>query len=188
MTEQALWRNQLHAHSLCASCKKQDAYTLAGRWLCAECTEKVNAQYKERYLDNRESINARRRAKIAERKAAGICINCGNRPAAPGKTRCEICLAKWRKYTAKCRAMQGVNIPRGGNGMCFTCNAAPSVDGYRLCPQCLAQTRLSAAKGRAKALEKKVGGGHLWEKLDGVIFQKQTESADTAKFSAPELL
>ena len=34
----------LKAMKRCVCCGKQDAYTLVGRWRCAECSEK-NAQY-----------------------------------------------------------------------------------------------------------------------------------------------
>lgn len=30
----------LKEHHICPRCKKQDAYTLAGRYYCAECAEK----------------------------------------------------------------------------------------------------------------------------------------------------
>lgn len=39
MTE-AEWKNALKAHHICPNCKSVDAYTMAGRRLCANCAEK----------------------------------------------------------------------------------------------------------------------------------------------------
>jgi predicted amidophosphoribosyltransferase len=38
-----------------------------------------------------------------KKNAAGLCAICG-KPAVPGKTRCEICAEKNRRYQAKYRA------------------------------------------------------------------------------------
>ena len=46
----------LKSHHLCTRCKTQDAYTLAGRAVCADCAEKMAEKARER---RKTSVNGK---------------------------------------------------------------------------------------------------------------------------------
>ena len=130
------YRALLKKHHLCRECKCQDAYTYAGRTLCAACAEKDRAR-KERLRESREYRGKEVRwhkDMAARREAAGLCVRCGKNPPLEGLTVCDACRRRGRKYSEKARRKRGVQ-PRG-NGMCWQCNKRPCEDGKGLCKSC----------------------------------------------------
>lgn len=158
MTPQAEYRRWLHSKGLCCDCKGRDAFTMNGRWRCAECGEKYN-QRKAKIRDRakeKAAVNSRN----AARRAAGLCVQCG-KPAVEGKSRCKRCLER------DCRAQKErfrrrhpeVNLPRGDNGFCYLCNKKPALDGQTLCQSCR-ETRAAQALTLPRGRE-----GHFWKRL-----------------------
>ena len=156
-------------HHYCVSCKAVDAYTLAGRPLCARCAAKKAADEREKKartnLRERRQRNQRRRK---ERwKEAGRCASCGKplpSKAYPYLT-CERCRAKDRERRRLKREKAG-GVSRSEYkelGLCVTCGR-PRVkdktgwDGKEilLCERCYANALKWAEAGR-KAFEEKHG-------------------------------
>lgn len=119
---------------LCPKCGREDAYTMAGRVMCAECAEKarIKAERRRKDPDKRETMyNSVKSIKHA-RKADGLCPECGGKPV-DGRVRCVSCTIKSMAYKRKCR---GGPIPRGEYGVCWTCNRESALPGKRLCKSC----------------------------------------------------
>lgn len=56
------------------------------------------------YRAHREEMIAAAKLRYYERKAHGMCVECGEKPARPGKTRCAECAAFRTTYDAARRA------------------------------------------------------------------------------------
>ena len=118
------------------------------RTLCAECGRKRRAADRERYArakaqgllyggkcaeSRRKSARAKSKRRYKARTAAGLCVKCGRRPPAEGRTRCEACLARrnaaerdqWASRRAGGACGQ-CGAPAGGAARCDTCAAAQS--------------------------------------------------------------
>lgn len=166
MTKQAEYRRWLHSKGLCCDCKQRDAFTLNGRWRCAECGEKYNQRQSERRKAGAQAKeNASARAQYAERKATGLCVQC-RKPAVSGKARCPRCLkrdCKAKKESFRRRHPE-TNLPRGDNGFCWLCNKKPSLDGQRLCQSC---RDLCAAQALKLPRDR---SGHFWKALNYATF------------------
>lgn len=72
-----------------------------------------------------------------ERRAKGLCGRCGAKPAIPGRTCCEECTFKRKRYTIAhadhLYAVQNERIhKRRAMGLCVACGA--EAFGKRLCP------------------------------------------------------
>lgn len=72
-----------------------------------------------------------------ERRAKGLCGRCGARPAMPGRTCCEECTIKRKRYTIAhadhLYAVQNERThKRRAAGLCVVCGA--EAFGKRLCP------------------------------------------------------
>lgn len=81
------------AHGICANCGR--TWAEPGRVLCAECARKKAAS-KRRYDPDGTRRTAYVDALRAERRAAGLCIDCG-KPLDGLHTRCSQCLARMRE-------------------------------------------------------------------------------------------
>ena len=136
MTSQE-YRALLKKNHLCRYCKQQDAYTLAGHPLCAECTEKDRIrQRKRREKDSGEKNRQHSKAIREQRAAAGLCTYCGKRMAPPGRSTCITCSTKQKERNRQRDIDKGMNWPRGANGYCWICNKRMAIEGRRLCPEC----------------------------------------------------
>ncbi len=162
MSPQAEYRRWLHSKGLCVDCKQRDAFTMNGRWRCAECGEKYNQRTSElrkggRGKKEQEAANRRN----AERREAGLCVQCG-KPAVSGKTRCLRCLEQNRRSAARKfrRQYPETNFPRGDNGICYLCNKQPALEGKKLCQSCY---DLRAAQALKLPRDR---NGHFWKKLN----------------------
>ena len=141
MTE-AEYRALKKKHHICPHCGKQDAYTLAGRTLCAECAERerVRKETSRKAPEARKKENEYAKAERARRRAANLCLYCGKRPAAQGHTMCGVCLAKQRRYKNRRDREKGRRMwdERTNGTGCFMCGE-PCVEGKKLCEKHMIQ-------------------------------------------------
>lgn len=136
----------------CVVCHRQDAYTLAGRSVCATCAERHNQAGLKYNEAHRETINQAARDRTASRKLAGLCTRCGKRKPMNGRAMCDVCLA--RKRRQRRRRIEGTKIPRSERnwyGLCTIC-CRPVKEGlttadrpYKLCERCT-ENRVKASK------------------------------------------
>ena len=81
----------LKARGRCVECA-QPAF--AGRTLCAECLYKLSLRNISRTLTDEQKLKQRDavQRRYEALKAAGMCVQCGKKPAANGRIRCPACL------------------------------------------------------------------------------------------------
>lgn len=123
---------------VCTRCGQEDAYTMAGRKLCADCCDRariVNNRY--RITDKGRETQRRCEArKVARRREEGLCIRCGKRKAKAASCLCHYCTAKAAERAREKRMASSANWPRGSNGYCYTCNKRPAASGRKICETC----------------------------------------------------
>ena len=151
-------------HHYCISCKKVDAYTMAGHAMCADCAAERTAEEKlrEGRLEKRRKNQKKR---VQRRKESGLCTNCGKplpKRGYPYLT-CERCRAKDRDRRRRKREATGAlsQAMYKELGLCVTCGR-PRVknkvgwDGREimLCERCYANSQKWAAAGRNAFVEK----------------------------------
>jgi len=140
-----------HSHGRCAECGKADAYTIGGRYRCAECAEK-RRQWDAR--KDREKENAKARDLRADRRENGQCTKCGVQlPSGNTYLMCSRCRALDRVRSERKRRSAGVE-PRSESfdrGVCYLCQqpldggtAAWSVRPLRVCLACARKSKASA--------------------------------------------
>ena len=159
------------AQGLCPRCGERSPEL--GRALCDGCAEKRNradrardARLRAAGKPRRDSARAaeyereRTRREREEKRARGLCIRCGTRPAAPDRASCEPCLEKRREADRKNYAAgKAAGLPYGGAdpdarkkyararskriqkartdaGLCIRCGARPPADGGATCIPC----------------------------------------------------
>lgn len=71
------YRDRLHARGLCIRCRQPLEPERAGKMLCAACADYDCAAHRARYH---------------RLKNDGVCVSCGKRMAAKGRTLCKPCL------------------------------------------------------------------------------------------------
>lgn len=124
----------LRKNHFCARCRTQDAYTIAGHYYCAECSEK-NKESLKKYRQDPEKYSAMK-AKSKERydrlKSAVLCVTCGQ--PSGGKTYCDKCRVKLNAARKRSKAKHGTatRVP----GFCYHCKDVPCVEGKKLCKDC----------------------------------------------------
>lgn len=128
----------LKSHHLCTRCKTQDAYTLAGRAVCADCAEKMAEKARERRKTNKRYLELAKQRK-RERIENGFCPICGkpSDPAGDYKM-CAVCRAKYAKQDEKYRdKVKPDRVRRNAEiGVCMKCCAAPVIPGRKVCADC----------------------------------------------------
>ena len=130
------------AAGLCVKCGRVPA--LPERTQCEPCAERRLAADRARHARARAEGKTRRdseaarladrergRRRRAERRAAGLCIRCGNIPPEEGRSMCEPCRDDRRAAKRARRA------ERRAAGLCETC-AAPVNGGAAYCGPCAA--------------------------------------------------
>lgn len=135
------------AHGICYSCHHEDA-VIAG--LCGKCYYLTNERAHAYRQKNREVLNAKGNEYRAKKRAAGLCVSCGMRPAEPGRKYCEKCLAKDRRRGFIKRAEKRISRPPN---QCKLCEK-DRVPGYCYCPEHLERKRESAARMRERSHQK----------------------------------
>lgn len=163
-------RRLLRGLGLCVECKQKDAYTMAGRRLCAECAERQNENKRRRYQESaaiRDEKAAEAKARRQERREGRLCTTCGTPlPSTyyPYVT-CEQCRSDKRERSMRARRETGI-MPKYKNaeaGLCVRCGK-PRMDGLtawggepiQLCEKCYRDTCAASVIGR-KAAERKLG-------------------------------
>lgn len=167
------YRELLKRNHLCTICKKQDAFTLAGRSLCQDCAEKTRLAKKAEREAEPEKIKARKKAYREKYIAEHKCVRCGRqlREDYPLKT-CKTCLVKqsnrWKKYIIKTKGFDEYlrRSTRGKNGLCCKCNKKP-IEIEAMCKECYEKT-IIVAKENLKAIDME---NHIWRRLNRLIFK-----------------
>lgn len=111
MRERRQW---LREHHLCVECKKEDAYTMAGRRCCAECAEKR----RKTVYDPVPKPPREPKIPKSEWVSYGLCQKCGRHPIAEKTLAwsdrptvlCEDCFAKFSALGKRNAAMQRENF------------------------------------------------------------------------------
>lgn len=121
----------LKKNHFCLDCRKQDAYTFAGRTYCYECSEKRRANARAYRATNHERLAEARRKRYMDRKANRECVVCGRalRTLEMG-VMCAGCEARNNNRTKK-----AYNPKRAWN-MCCQCTKMPPLAGKKLCAEC----------------------------------------------------
>lgn len=120
------------SRKICHNCYKKDAYTMGGRWLCAECAAK-QAEWKHNNVDPIKR-NERRRELRQIRIANHECAECGHKlPEDYNFKICAHCRAKKKNNSHKNNPNM---FTRGQYGICWSCNKRPVKEGKRLCEIC----------------------------------------------------
>lgn len=153
----AFWKSQ----SRCVACHKQDAFTLAGRVRCAECTVKsreAKIAHRER---NRDRLLEKSRNWYSRMKAERRCTNCG-RPVEGKYSTCAGCRAWQRAVYAERAAKRKVPKSIAADcGICGVCNKRPAAEGKRTCPECYERNMKNLEKANA-AIER---DKHPWRRM-----------------------
>lgn len=152
-------------HGICVSCGQYDA--VPGKTMCEVCAAK---KY-ENAIRYRPSPEQKKRSaehvmrKRDERRAAGLCIQCGKPQAEKSSSYCTVCLYKKREYARKSRVKKkGHGIPRSelpAYGICYLCADNPVEDGRPTCAKC--HERL--AENARNARESIDYSHHIWREL-----------------------
>lgn len=153
----------LHSQGVCVNCLTVDAYTMAGRWLCAECAEMKRERCKEYRTNNKEKFSAYFSKRRETAKRDGLCRDCGA-PAYNGTLYCYAHL--WRHRIAQ-RKYREKSRPYKRDGQCLWCDA-DAVEGYKYCKDCLERKREILARNR-----KPPGENHPWNRQTRIIFAEK---------------
>lgn len=116
------------SHGICPNCGTEQL--VGSEKLCIECQAKKYAQNRESKAKYDAEYYRKRRQEMIDN---GICVQCG-RKAKPGRTMCEICLDKKKRY----RREQRGDIPRSERlsyGLCYICGDVLD-NNRRLCVKC----------------------------------------------------
>lgn len=137
---------------ICVRCGKQPA--IPGKIVCllcqAEYADYSRLRYEKMTDEEKAEHNRKHTEKYYANKAAGICVRCGKRKAAPGRVSCEWCLAKTNESSKKSHEKKGRYKRYKEQGLCLSCGAERA-PGYQFCPECLEKKRAYAAKARETA-------------------------------------
>lgn len=130
------WYEYQKMQHRCTACAQKDAYTMAGRALCADCSARNNERMRVSYKKDPSKKREAQRERCDRLRADGICIQCGSRPVEDTlHSRCRICRSlnfrRWRKKSRK-------NSRDTANqcGLCYKC-FKPLEDGEeKMCREC----------------------------------------------------
>lgn len=157
MTEKE-WKDKLKSNHICVNCKQTDAYTMAGRRLCAECAGRAAERVlKKRNTDEAYRLQAVQRTKEWRKRKAEehCCPRCG-KPLPNGyeKKLCVECLAYSRKRNEGIRREKGARTweMRNEDGTCYICGET-AIEGKRMCKSCYESRLPSMMKNLEKAWE-----------------------------------
>lgn len=152
------YREKLKRAHICPGCKAQDAYTLAGRTYCFDCTEKRRIQRQAAWADpvKKAKMLLQSRERQERYKAENKCLQCGKQ-LHNGERLCGICREKARRAVRKSRG----RTPRNPGVICWQCNKQPCMDGKRLCQSCY-EKKVKAVCGNLKKADRE---NHPWRKL-----------------------
>lgn len=142
MRDTRAWRRDNH---YCTTCGGKDAFTMSGRAQCAVCAEKRQAYGKIWADGHREQLRERDRTRSRNRKAAGLCVKCGQPLDGDPHSSCAACRGKDAR---RHREARGGDM-RGVGGLCAQCGKAAALEGRKLCPACYERACAALIKARA---------------------------------------
>lgn len=134
-------RTYLKSIGFCPQCGSEKLY--GDEKLCLECSAKKYAWNLK--CGRTEKAEENRKTRYERRKASGICVKCGTRPAEHGKTRCRICNFIEARRAKSYRGDIDRNA-RPSYGLCYICGEK-AMDGKRLCKKC-AETSIKNLQNR----------------------------------------
>lgn len=144
-------------------CRKSDCF--ACPW--PECR---NDYVKPRYQTTEEARAKMRvygKTMYRERKASGLCVRCGKRPAKEGRVRCWYCLQADARAHGEASRAAGV-VPRflfDGVTRCMTCGKEEVLSGHKLCRSCYEKNCATLKIARAAR-----GKNELWDRLNSALY------------------
>lgn len=148
----AIRREWYASHGICVECGQREAEPHKKK--CWECSEK-KAEYNRKYNANmsqeqKEKNNIRHKKMYENRKAAGICVYCGKKPAVSGKVACAMCAKRDAKRHRE-RNRKAGKLPRymfGDGYHCVICGK--NVSGGKLCDKCYSNSVRALEIARTK--------------------------------------
>lgn len=132
--------NWCKEHHICVKCGKNPAER--NRVCCYECNLKQSELNRERRKqqteEQKEAIREYQRKRCNEMKEKGLCTRCGRSTNNNGKTLCNECLIKRRRYDNERNRCKGiVSQEERGNGIyCYRCCKPVETKGEKLCESC----------------------------------------------------
>lgn len=163
-------RKWCREHGICTECHVN--HVVNGEKTCAECKIKKaiyrakNPIPKEKYEKILADNRIRSKIRFDERKAKGLCVACGRNMAAPGRTRCPICLEKNARVRRKIVDKRKLWLE---NGLCYKCGK-PVYKHFKLCKDCY--DKALVALERARAVNP---GNDYWTQQNKIIFLKRKD-------------
>lgn len=166
------------AKGICCQCGREKA--AKGRSFCLNCLDLRSVYYYRHRQGMSEEKKAEYREKAAkshkklydERKAAGICVDCGKKKAEGNRIRCGICLEKQRKRQENIRRQNDNIIPKelfGVDGRCVCCGRPVRGEGEKCCERCYEKITKAGVKGRANIDYK----AHRWNTDNKLIYKNK---------------
>ena len=152
---------------LCVQCQKQDAYTVSGKTLCFECSQKRRKTRKKFYLKNSKEILEKEKEERSKCLQQGICPDCKRRMAEEGYKICSVCRAKertkYKKYAENKGVITDEMLPY--LGVCHRCRREPLMQGKNVCKSCYEKLLKCIEKAnieRARIAASKVKSNNLY--------------------------
>ena len=171
-----MWGRMLHAAHLCITCKKQDAYTLNGRYKCFECQEKQREHERVRRIQHPEIKKSewqKLKAKQNRRRENHQCYLCGRSLGNDPHKACAKCRAYRNAATKKWKQNHKEGYTpheqRGKFGTCYIC-LKPSMPEKKLCETCYRKACENAV--HARAVNKTRGKDRPWAMENDLIFKR----------------
>lgn len=171
------------AHGICCQCGREKA--TKGRSYCLNCLDKISIsgyKYRATWSEEKKAEYLKRAAKhhkrlYNERKAAGICVDCGKKKVEENRVRCGICLDKQRRRQEKIRRQNDNIIPRelyGVDGNCACCGRPVRGENEKCCERCYEKITKAGVKGRANIDYK----AHRWNTDNKIIYKNKGGRCD----------
>ena len=161
-------RKWCREHHICTECRT--SRVPKGESICEVCKAKkawyrtthppTESEYAEILAANRY----RSKIRYGDRKAKGICVACGKRPAAEGRVRCRACLEKNARVRRNYKETQKEWRDKG---LCYKCGK-PAYKTFKLCKSCYDKSLKALEKARAVS-----HGNPYWEQQNRLIFMKR---------------
>lgn len=124
----------LKGRQRCVVCAKQDAYTLAGRALCADCNDRNKGRWAAWWEKNRDRERDKQKDRYRSMAEAGLCVKCGRERDRAG-VYCRRCAARKAERSRNRYAAEQASYVYG---QCRRCRK-PAVPGKAYCQACLEQ-------------------------------------------------
>lgn len=166
-------KEQRKSTGTCTICGKEDAYTMIGRSLCAECAERNNEQHKKRRGEGAEWVEREKlqhREKYNMRKRKHLCVMCGNVMRENYSFfRCEHC-RQYGRYWYRKKSPEKIGHSEAHNfNLCVWCIKRPAAHG-KLCEVCYPKSLKNIAKAQEAA--RLVIDKHPWQAAETARVQE----------------